>query len=466
MVNLGESHGLEAAQKYYEIADQVWKEKHEELKQANAELRKANELVRKGNQSVTRLLGSLEMASKQQQQAKALLQKVERHLEVVETDHHEEPPRRERRRRNAEEAKLEDRSQDIRPTKRQRGVPEANATKNSPSNNEEGVANRPRAKGNASFMTPATGTRKKKSSKKWYFGYLWTEHLEPNGWTMSRAKRKPLADYYYVKPGKSCETGVEGKDYFASDYDVLDYCAQHGDYPSSSSSDADESSSPEEECSPEVYRAARDVEMAEGESPEEELSVDEERTKIHVHEDEQTNKDVSYQTPSDQKTVPQDPAKPLLKDQSCSPAENGEMDIYLWINLWPKLEKCGWKCMKSRNKLQDWWWVRPGHKPVTEGKDYFASEEFVIAYCKDMDEDDKIDNNRMVASEGEQSPRKPLAVRNQQAPKPSDSSADRPRPKRTAVEGAENRVSTSNDKFKRQKDKKTKSQKKSHVKAN
>jgi exonuclease VII small subunit len=94
MVNPGESHELEAAQKYYEIADQVWKENHEELKQASAALRKAKE-------SMTQLEGSVETAFRQLQRAHMFLNKVELHLEVVEIDNEEEPPR------IAEEAEVE-----------------------------------------------------------------------------------------------------------------------------------------------------------------------------------------------------------------------------------------------------------------------------------------------------------------------------------------------------------------------
>jgi calcineurin-like phosphoesterase family protein len=59
--------------------------KNEELKQkpTDAELRKANEYW---------FLGSLKMARNQQQQATALLNTIERHLEAVEIDHDEEPP--------------------------------------------------------------------------------------------------------------------------------------------------------------------------------------------------------------------------------------------------------------------------------------------------------------------------------------------------------------------------------------
>lgn len=101
--------------------------------------------------------------------------------------------------------------------------------------------------------------------------------------------------------------------------------------------------------------------------------------------------DLLLRTPANCRTKPQDPAIPLLSSPECS--SESECDPYEWGFLWARLMQVGWTRVKAGkyNRLHDWYYVRPGRDPGHESTElnrhYFASQDDVIAYAKQMDED-------------------------------------------------------------------------------
>ncbi len=94
-------------------------------------------------------------------------------------------------------------------------------------------------------------------------------------------------------------------------------------------------------------------------------------------------------TPQDCRTRPQDPAIPLLSSpESCS--SSSRYDVYEWRNLWPALERAGWRCIKAGkyNPLHNYYYVRPNCDPGDEdfvlGKHYFDSQDDVITLALRM----------------------------------------------------------------------------------
>ena len=234
----------------------------------------------------------------------------------------------------------------------------------------------------------ALGRRAPRAEHKYEFGVLWKRHLQPNGWTMQKPPRSKseLIDYYYVRPGRKNVVpnahggggGVEGEDYFTTVDAVLEFCQKHSDYPVSS---------PETAFSPESTTGEQSI-LSPGDEESTLHEEDDESTlqPSSVHNDEEEEDASQFQTPREQRTVPQDPSKPLLSQASLmSSSDESSVDPYHWPNLKQRLQKFGWTWCKSKNPLQDFWYVRPNHQPNIEGEDYFTSITDVIQFCKEMD---------------------------------------------------------------------------------
>ncbi len=234
-------------------------------------------------------------------------------------------------------------------------------------------------------------SKPKRSPRNYSFGVLWASYLEPNGWTMPKAKRNALTDYYYVRPGRTVQGGKLNIDYFASTDAVLDYCAKHNDYPESSGASS---------CSPDDGTIATAADASTFANDE---SSDDESTKLPGETDDEGKKPVmedddhtigEFSTPGT-KTQPQDPGKPLLRDDDKTP-ELDEEQTYHWKNLWPILEKQrGWGCIKAKNEFDDWWYLLPRklrldgvQSEMVKGVDYFTNQNDVIDYCKRVDRED------------------------------------------------------------------------------
>ena len=69
--------------------------------------------------------------------------------------------------------------------------------------------------------------------------------------------------------------------------------------------------------------------------------------------------------------------------------------MYEWHNLWPALERAGWRCIKAGkyNPLHNYYYVRPNRDPGDEncvlGQHYFDSQDDVISFVKNEDEGKK-----------------------------------------------------------------------------
>lgn len=112
-----------------------------------------------------------------------------------------------------------------------------------------------------------------------------------------------------------------------------------------------------------------------------------------------------FVTPWNQRTKPQDPAIPLLSTpptESGGDSEENEAELrYDWSDLWPRLERAGWRRTRAGryNVLHDWYWIRPRRDPgdpdAALGVDYFASVDEVVRYQKRCDEEEEEQRRRL-----------------------------------------------------------------------
>lgn len=266
------------------------------------------------------------------------------------------------------------------------------------------------------------------------FGTLWldtlTQRLE---WTQTKGPGG-ITDWIYMKPNVTIETGILLEDMFHSTDQVLDYCRDHNYYeryanadrnesrPESSSSEEEEEENQvpqddEDEAShndePETQEAA--TSPAASRCPSEEASHDEYMSDHSItiledtHEDVDTDADGNDpSTPVGQRTVPQDPGKPLFSpasspgssDASSSSPYNMDSDpYYQFQNVWQRLKVWGWDFItppRPFHQLDPNWYVRPefdvkqfGQHDYQENQDYFKSGEAVVEWVKRMDQRDK-----------------------------------------------------------------------------
>ena len=197
---------------------------------------------------------------------------------------------------------------------------------------------------------------------------LWPA-LQNDGWRVVKAgKYNQLHDWYYVRP--DCDPGDGSSelniDYFLSEEDVSGFARQTNYF------DGYEESEPAfEECA----------------EPAQSKQTNQAPKRVKS-----SSKHPS--TPEGCKTVPQDPAKPLLSSaESCSSqSSSSSNDYYDWKNFWPVLQAAGWRVIKAFNPLHDWYYVRPNRDPKDSrtklGRHYFACPDDVIDFVKRLDEKD------------------------------------------------------------------------------
>lgn len=203
------------------------------------------------------------------------------------------------------------------------------------------------------------------------------QDLQSKGWRAINAGRyNRLHDWYYVRP--CCDPGDGesklGVDFFLCEEDAIEAAKTSDNIPAGTPQQRKEKKEEEEEVEKggqqqqqEVAAATSPIRSARKGTPAGPLS-----------------------TPQDCRTRPQDPAIPLFSSpESCSPSSR--FDMYEWHNLWPALERTGWRCIKAGkyNPLHNYYYVRPtrdpGNKECVLGKHYFEAQEDVISYVKGED---------------------------------------------------------------------------------
>ena len=215
------------------------------------------------------------------------------------------------------------------------------------------------------------------------FKCLWPRLLAA-GWTYCKAGRvNPLHDWYYCRPGANpAKTGsVLGVDYFLSEEDVVTFVRR--------CDEADDAKLVSEGRKGPANLDAK-AEAVEGGGL---ASASGAPEKAGRSSDDGGGGDPDPSTPSDCRTRPQDPAKPLSSPHG-SAASNDGGDSYSFKSLWPRLQTAGWRYCKAGkvNPLHDWYYCRPGVNPAEAGSvlgtHYFLSEEDVATFVRRCDEAD------------------------------------------------------------------------------
>jgi hypothetical protein len=250
--------------------------------------------------------------------------------------------------------------------------------------------------------------------------YIWKvlwSHLQQDGWCYVKS-RNPLHDWYYVKPNANVKTGTLGQDYFASTTHVIqwaqsvNYHTKHipGDQDSvtQTCSTSNTTANKPQYTFAQIWPKLRDegwkvkdartyhknataawywirpnVNVASGVVGKDYFSTPQ-QVMEWVLETGYADKFFCHTvgTPSENRTKPQDPSKPLLEDQD--PSQQESVDPWDFKHLWPRLKQFGWTWVKARNPLHDYYYVRPG-KSVETGtldQDYFLTEADVVNYEK------------------------------------------------------------------------------------
>ena len=228
----------------------------------------------------------------------------------------------------------------------------------------------------ASSRSRSRSRSREHSGVSWSNLWLYLNHTL--GWSYCYATNKDAKTYgvnttaLWFRPNFDAKNrGELGADHFISEDSVVQYCQDHDIHPPSES--------------PKPNHEEEDDEEPEDDSSTEEIHAD----------------DPGYATPDDQSTVPQDPGKPRLPSpESPSSGASGksggsyysydEPDRYVFQKLWARLRAKGWTWKKPQNSLDSYWYVKPASmRPQHEwkkGMDYFASEDELIAFCKERDD--------------------------------------------------------------------------------
>lgn len=189
------------------------------------------------------------------------------------------------------------------------------------------------------------------------------DKMRHSGWDW--VARSNLADdYYYVKPGGSIKNGVEGEDFFTSmqhvqEYARLNYDWQGGeDYYEGSAALSYSSSTGKQDYSIGKSKKRKS-----------------DKGRVWGREKKKKGK---YQAKQESKSPEMDHVEE---------SEDEEDNFYVWNILWDLLKSAGWKAIRARNPLHDWYYVRPGKVAMTGniGEDYFLSPEDVIQYARSID---------------------------------------------------------------------------------
>eukprot|EP00804_Cyclotella_cryptica_P030212 CCRYP_017970-RA/>CCRYP_017970-RA protein AED:0.13 eAED:0.66 QI:0/0/0/1/0/0/2/0/1063 len=201
---------------------------------------------------------------------------------------------------------------------------------------------------------------------------LWPQ-LKQEGWTVIKAgKYNCLHDWYWVRPG--CDPGrpssILGQDYFLSKEDVMDVVKQSNGVIGISGAH---------------FEREDEQSLQSLDRPEKEETVFKPQALVR-------SQYSNPLTPVDCKTKPQDPSIPLPFSPDSSASADCK-DTYNWTNLWPTLQKAGWKVIRAGkfNKLHDWYYVRPNRDPADEncklGSHYFTTPDEVVQFVKMVDEE-------------------------------------------------------------------------------
>ena len=192
---------------------------------------------------------------------------------------------------------------------------------------------------------------------------IW-QTMQEKGWrVISAGKYNNLHDWYYIRPNCHPRDGTSqlGADFFLSEYEAIEYehihSAKHSSEETDKKTHATKTQSPKVSKPPESSKATNNGLM----------------------------------TPAGCRTKPQDPAIPLLSspDNSCSSTTSE--DYYEFTNLWPILQRAGWRAVKATrwDPLADWYYVRPDRDPGDEtsklGRHYFQTTNDVVDFTKRMD---------------------------------------------------------------------------------
>lgn len=206
----------------------------------------------------------------------------------------------------------------------------------------------------------------------------WQE-LQRNGWkAISAGRYNKLHDWYYVRP--NCDPGDGesklGVDFFLCEEDAIEAAKKFGNISSGTQKQRKEEEEEVEE---------------EEDGQQQKIAIDEAPTSP-IQSARKGTPAPPFSTPQGCRTKPQDPAIPLLSSpESCSPSSR--YDMYEWHNLWPALERAGWRCIKAGkyNPLHNFYYVRPTRDPGDEncvlGQHYFDCQEDVISYVKREDDE-------------------------------------------------------------------------------
>eukprot|EP00536_Pseudo-nitzschia_multiseries_P005564 jgi/Psemu1/285862/fgenesh1_pg.105_\ len=279
---------------------------------------------------------------------------------------------------------------------------------------------------------------------------LWLYLTNTLDWTYDYATTMDMKKYgmnttaLWFRPGFHLKhRGVLGKDHFVSEDGVFAYCIEHGIQPppretnhkQPASEREPERESEREPSAPSKANAKRPKKShksqslryeEEEEEDDDQGSDDDQEMEVEVEESENDDDehgsvavpsdDDGYATPDDQSTVPQDPGKPRLPspsvynqhalqgDSGRSGGSNShysyddDPDRYVFQNLWARLRSKGWTWVKAKNNLDAYWWVKPASmRPVSEwerGRDYFATEDELIHFCRERDELSRIEREK------------------------------------------------------------------------
>ncbi|KAL7458073.1 hypothetical protein ACHAWC_011099 [Mediolabrus comicus] len=189
-----------------------------------------------------------------------------------------------------------------------------------------------------------------------------------------------MTDYYYIKPGCRVSDGEEGKDYFVAVEDVKCFAERNygwsRDGVSSGTSLVRGRKRSLSNSSEETHFSQANDNSSKAEVRTQPISsrailatINSQTKKLS------TKKKIQRSTKEDQ-----------VEEQSSYVPPRP--DPYTWKNLWPALQKDGWRVVKAGRYcvLHDWYYVRPNCDPGDGSSelqvDYFLSEEDVIAFSK------------------------------------------------------------------------------------
>ncbi|KAL3923308.1 MAG: hypothetical protein SGILL_001729 [Bacillariaceae sp.] len=227
---------------------------------------------------------------------------------------------------------------------------------------------------------------------------LWDYLKRVLGWSFNfKSQRETLGTdgaYVYFRPSFDIRNrGVQGQDHFTSLKELEEYCIansiQAPPTPGSESAEDDNAAS---------KRPSRKAGKRSDEDDDDRMDPSHDEDDEEEEEAPASPEEDGYETPTDQAPTPQDPGKPLERDDSENESVESEEDDetrYEFSRLWKKLKVAGWYWKRGPSELDNWWYYKPvrsirfdeedGERKLREGLDYFTSPDDVIAYIKGRD---------------------------------------------------------------------------------